>query len=141
MAKTPMWYWIVSVLLLLWALAGALAFYGHVSTGPAELAALSDYDRRFFLALPAWFTPEFGFTTGTAVLGAALLLARLRHAVLLYALSLLGVVVQFGWVLGATDLIAVKGLATAAGFPAFIFVMAVVQLVFARFAAGKGWLR
>lgn len=139
--RAPGWYWGVSIILLLWALAGCAAFAAHLAIDQKALAAMTDYDRRYFLALPSWFVAAFALATVPAIAGGIALVARSRFALPLYVLSLIGVVIQFGYVLGATDLIAVKGFATAAGFPIFIFAMALVQIWFARHAATKGWLR
>ncbi len=140
-AKPPVWFWIVAVVLLLWALAGVFAFYSQVTIDPATLAAMSDYDRQLLTSLPGWITAVYGVATIGGALGALALLARSAFARLLYLVSLAAVIVQFGYILGATDLIAVKGFATAAGFPIFIAVMGIVQLWFANMAAGRGWLR
>jgi hypothetical protein len=55
--------------------------------------------------------------------------------------SLIAVLIQFGHTLGMTDLVAQKGLMVAAGFPAFVILVAIVQLVYARSMAKKGLLR
>lgn len=76
----------------------------------------------------AW---DYALATLAALGGAVGLWMRSRHAVTLYVLSLVGVIIQFGYVFLATDLLARKG-ATAMLFPAFILVMAIVQIVVAR---------
>lgn len=139
--KPPAWFWVVSVLLLLWGCAGLFAFYSQITLDSPALAQMSDYDRRLLASLPTWLTAVYGVATISATLGGLLLLARSALARLLYLVSLVSVIVQFGYTLGVTDLIAVKGFLTAAGFPIFIVAMAVVQLWFARLATGRGWLR
>lgn len=139
--KPPTWFWIVAVLLLLWAAAGMFALFAHLTVDAKALAAMSDYDRALLTRLPRWLNIDYGIATIAGVLGSVALLLRSRHARLLYLVSLVAVILQFGYILGATDLIAVKGLLVAAGFPVFIAVMGVVQLWFARVATGRGWLR
>ncbi len=134
------WFWIVSGVLLLWAAAGAFACYAHMTTDAKALAAMSAYDRAYFQALPGWFGMSFVLATVPAVAGAAALLMRSKLAFPLYVLSLIGVVIQFGYVLGATDIIAVKGAVTAIAFPLFILVMCLFQLWFTRMAIRRGWL-
>lgn len=138
--KPPIWFWIVSVLVLLWAFAGLFAFYSQILDRTA-LATLNDYDRHMFTSMPVWLKAVYGSATISAALGGVLLLVRSAHARTLYLVSLVSVIVQFGYTLGATDLIAVKGVLVAAGFPAFIIVMGVGQPGFARFATKRGWLR
>lgn len=135
-----MWFWIVSIILLLWAAAGMFALYAHFAIDAAALAAMSAYDRAYYLALPGWFGFAFALATLPALAGAIAVLMRSIRAYPLYILSLIGVIIQFGYVLGATDLIAVKGFLTAAGFPLFILAMCLVQLWFTRLAIRRGWL-
>jgi hypothetical protein len=54
--------------------------------------------------------------------------------------SLIGVVIQFGYVFVGTDLLAHKGAAATVPFPMFIALMGCVQIVLARFADRRGWV-
>ncbi|KQN91830.1 hypothetical protein ASE90_03390 [Sphingomonas sp. Leaf67] len=137
----PLWFRVVALLMTLWGAAGVFAFYGHATTGPAQLAALPDYERGFFLALPDWFVWIYAIATWGGLLGGIALMLRRRIASLFLALSLLAVAVQFGWVFAATDLIAVKGAAAVVPFPLVIFAIALGQLAVARHADARGWLR
>lgn len=138
---TPLWFRLVGLLFTLWGAAGVFAFYAHVATGPAQLAAMPDYDRAYFLALPGWFVWIYGLATWGGLLGGIALLLRRRFATILFVLSLIAVVVQFGWVFAATDLIAAKGAATVVPFPLVILAIALVQVAVARRADARGWLR
>ncbi len=138
---TPLWFRVVAFLFVLWGAAGVFAFYVHATTGPAQLAALPDYDRGFFLALPGWFVWIYATATWGGLLGGIALLIRRRIASALFAVSLLAVAIQFGWVFAATDLIAAKGAATVVPFPLVIFAIALMQLAVARHADARGWLR
>jgi hypothetical protein len=57
----------------------------------------------------------------------------------LFVVSLIAVVVTVVWPFAATDLIAVKGLATAAGFPLVIALIGVFQL-WLSIRAGRHWI-
>lgn len=137
----PVWFRFVSLLFVLWGAAGVFAFYAHATTGPAQLAALPDYDRSYFLALPGWFVWIYATATWGCLLGGIALMLRRRFASLCFAVSLLAVAIQFGWVFAATDLIAVKGAVTVVPFPLVIFAIALFQLAIARHADARGWLR
>lgn len=138
--KAPAWFWVVSVVLLVWAALGLFSFYMHLKIDKAALDQMTPYDRAFFLHLPPWMTYDFALATITAAVAALCLLLRLRVAMPLYLLSLIGIVIQFGWILGATDIIAVKGVAQAAGFPFVIFIFGVFGLWFADVARGRRWI-
>ncbi|WP_294290715.1 hypothetical protein [uncultured Sphingomonas sp.] len=53
-------------------------------------------------------------------------------------MSLIAVVIQFCWLFAATDMIAVRGFAVAAGFPIFILAVAVFQVWLAGLAIRRG---
>ncbi len=138
--KPPTWFWIVAVLLLLWAVAGVFAYYAHMTVDAKALAAMSEYDRTSYQKLPGWFGYVFALAVLPALAGALALLLRSKFAWPLYALSLIGVILQFGWVFGATDLLTVKGAAATVPFPLFIFVIAVVQVWFAGVTMKRRWI-
>ncbi|MHA3841934.1 hypothetical protein ACX0GZ_12015 [Sphingomonas aestuarii] len=139
-AKPPTWFWIVSILILLWGAMGVFAFYTDVTMSEEMLAAMDDYDRRMYLGRPAWFATVYGLATWGGFLGGVALLLRRRLAIVLFLLSTVAVVVQFGWVFGVTDLIAEKGAWTLI-FPIFILAIAIFQIWFANLAIKRGWLR
>lgn len=139
--QPPAWFWAIGGVLLIWAAAGLFAFYAHVSIDTKALAAMTEYDRTYYQSLPGWFDAVFALATVPALAGSMALLLRSRHARLLYILSLVGIIIQFGYVFGSTDMIAVKGVATAVSFPALIFLLGVFQVWFATIAIGRGWLR
>jgi hypothetical protein len=138
-AKPPTWFWAVSALLLLWGLAGIASFWMHLSYNPND-AANPAYDNQLYKSLPGWLNWVYAVAVGGGLLGAVALLARHRVAVPLTIASLVAIVIQFGWTLGATDLIAVKGFAVAAGFPIFIFAMGVLGAWTAHTARARGWI-
>lgn len=140
MPTRPTWFTVFAVLLLLWALAGVAACAGHIFAGEQLAQAQGDWDVAFFRALPAWFAWDYALATGASLAGAIALLRGARSALALYVVSLAAVVVQFGYVFLATDLIAHKGAAASLPFPAFIAVMGVVQIAVARRALRRGWL-
>ncbi len=139
-AKPSTWFWIVSVLILLWGAMGVFAFYTDVTMSEEMLAAMDDYDRAMYLGRPTWFATVYGLATWGGFLGAVALLLRRRLAIVLFLLSAVAVVVQFGWVFGVTDLIAEKGAWTLI-FPIFILAIAIFQIWFANLANKRGWLR
>lgn len=139
--KPPVWFWIAVGLLLLWEAAGVFAFYAHVSINAAALAAMPAYDRQLYLSLPTWYNWVFAFAVWPALLGSLAMVMRSRFARPLFVVSLIAVIVQFGWLFGGTDLIAAKGAVETVPFPFVIFVLAVVQVWLAGVAIKRGWLR
>ncbi|MEN2787480.1 hypothetical protein ACFOKI_03340 [Sphingomonas qilianensis] len=136
----PARFWIISLLITLWGAIGVAAFYLDVTTSPAAVAQMSDYDRTLRASRPDWFMWLYGAATWAGLLGGLLLLRRLvvARAVLIVALVL--VVAMFGYIFAVTDLIAVKGVVTAAGFPIALVLIAAAQIWFATHARRHGWI-
>lgn len=138
--KPPAWFTIVGIVLLLWGLAGCVSLYAHFVIGPDMDPNATEWDRRYYAAMPMWLNLVYVVAVLAGLLGSVGLLMRAKWAGTLYLLSLIAVAVQFGYIFAATDVIAVKGVWTAY-FPAFIFAMALFQLWFAGLANRRGWLR
>lgn len=140
MPQRPRGFIVVCIVLLLWALAGVASFVAHVVVGERMAAEQGAWDLAYYRALPGWFAWDYAIATLAALAGAIALLMRSRHAVVLYVVSLVAVVIQFGYVFLGTDLMAHKGAAATLPFPAFIALMGVVQIAVARLAARRGWI-
>ncbi|HTG39520.1 hypothetical protein [Sphingomonas sp.] len=137
----PRWFGVVAVLLILWGLAGIFAFYSDVSMNETRLAAMSEYDRAFYRSRPGWFVWIYGIATWSGLFGAVALWLRRRLARPLFILSLVAVVVQFGWVFLATDIVAAKGAVAVLPFPLLILGIAIVQISLATRGWRRGWLQ
>lgn len=135
--KVPGRYWAVSVIFLLWSLAGVFACYSQLTMTVEQMAQLPPEQRDAFLAMPGAIKGAYIVAVGAGLLGAILLLARKSSARLMFIASLIAVIVQFGWVfLGYTG----KLMPNAWAFPAFIVLMGVLEIWFAGIAAKRGWL-
>ena len=136
----PRYFIVIAIVLLLWNLMGLAAFAMQYTADLTELAKSDPVTAQAFAAMPAWVWIAYTIAVGAGTLGAVLLLMKKAAAASLFLLSLIAVVVQFGYTFLGTDLLAVKGPSVIA-FPAFIVVMAVVQLLYARHLVGKAVLR
>lgn len=138
--RVPMWFWIVALILALWGMMGVVAFYMDLTTTPEQVAKMSAYDRKLLASRPSWFMWLYGGAVWSGLIGAVALLARSRLCQPLFVLSLVLVVIMFGYIFAATDLIAVKGFTRAAGFPILIAAIAAFQIWLAALARGRRWL-
>ncbi len=132
---------VIGIILLLWNLMGIFAFVMQYSMDLDVLAQTDPLTAQVFAAMPGWLWVVYAIAVGAGTIGAILLLARKALAAALFLLSLLCVLVQFGYTFLGTDLIAIKGFLVATAFPAFIILMAIVQLLYARHLIGKSILR
>ncbi|ASY44941.1 MAG: sugar transporter [Pseudomonadota bacterium] len=136
----PRYFIVIAIVLLLWNLMGLAAFAMQYTADLTELAKSDPVTAQAFAAMPAWVWIAYAIAVGAGTLGAVLLLMKKATAASLFLLSLIAVVVQFGYTFLGTDLLALKGPSVIA-FPAFIVVMAIIQLLYARNLVGKGVLR
>lgn len=137
--KPPAWFWIVAVVLLCWNLVGAFACVQQFRLGADAMGSATAYDRQLFARLPGWYNWCFAVAEVTGVGGAIAVLARRAVAVPLFVLSLIGVLVQFGYLFATSDIIAVKGVWTTY-FPLLIAAMCLLQIWAARRARARGWI-
>ncbi len=137
-SKAPTWFTVGVVLLILWGLSACVSLYMHFGVGPA--ADASDYDKQLYADMPSWVNITYVVSVLSSLFSSIALLMRRKVAVPLSVLSLIGVIVQFGWIFTMTDIIAVKGVWTTY-FPAFVLLVQLIQLWFANKANGSGLLR
>jgi hypothetical protein len=112
----------------------------QITLGAKAMGPVDDWSLNYYAALPKWYNYVYAVSVFGGLLGALALLLRERRAIILFWLSLIGVVVMFGYAFAATDLIAHKGAAATLPFPAFIAAVAIFQIWFAKKAASKGWI-
>ena len=140
MPTVPKWYWVGSVLALVWALAGCFAYWSQVSMTADDLAKLPPAQAAMWAMMPKWVVGAYAVAVWAALAGAFGLLLRKAWARPLFLVSLIGVVVQFGWTFFATPLLKTQG-GGAALFPLFILIAGMAMLALARHASARGWLR
>lgn len=143
-SRPPAWFKIAAIVLILWGLIGCASFYFmYLAYDPAFDPAATDWDRRYrgVAGMPLWLGVVYFAAVAGGTAAAIALLTRSKFAVTLAAISLIAVVVQFGWTFAATGIIAEKGVMTAVAFPAVIFLVALFQFWLANKSKRRGWLR
>ncbi len=138
--RVPVWFWIVTTLLLLWEAMGCYACVSQIRFGAAAMGPVDDWSLKYYAALPPWYNGVYAVGTFGGLVGGLMLLLRQRRAPLAFWISFAAVVVMFGYAFAATDLVAHKGLGQVLPFPLFIAAVGALSIWFAGFAAKKGWL-
>ena len=139
-AKPPLWFWIVSVLLLAWNGMGVMAYIQQATIGQEALQAMPAAERALLLARPAWATAAFALAVFGGVVGCLLLLVRSRRALPMLVVSLIGVVAQMVYQFAIADSLAVYGPGGLI-MPAMIVAGALFLVWFAATGRSRGWLR
>lgn len=133
-------FWTIAVILLLWNLMGDAAYLMQVTADLDELAKSDPITADAFRAMPQWAWAAYAIAVWIGTAGAIALLMRRKFAWVLFAVSLIAVLVQFGWTFLGYDLVAKKD-ATTAIFPLVIVAITLFSTVYARRKAADGTLR
>ena len=138
--KPPKWFSVASWIALLWMLSGGAAFVMDLLTDEAALAQMSPGQRELYEARPAWIFAMYAVAVLSGIAGALALLLRKGWAVTVLALSLVAVVIQFGYVLFVMPTFEQVGVADAVTLPIIVFVAGTLVLGLAVKAKGAGWI-
>ena len=148
----PGWYWVVSIIGLLWNLLGVLIFFWYtvfmeMMMTPEVLAAVPEAERaqmeqqmQMLAATPLWVNVAYGIAVFGGLLGCLLLLMKRKLAVPVFGLSLAGVVAQNVYGLGMAKSQEILG-ATAFIVPSIVVVFGIILLMTAIKAKNEGWSR
>lgn len=140
MSKAPRSYWVISILALAWMLLGVMAWTFDLMTDEQALASMSEPQRQLYAARPQWLFGVYAVAIFSGLLGAIGLLMRKRWAIVLLALSLVAIVVQFGYTFFGLDAVRLLGTGQALPFPIVIFAIGAALLWFASRARRSGHL-
>ncbi len=140
--KLPVWFWIVAVVFLLWNAIGIYFFYTQISMTPEEMVrTMGQASADCFAMMPQWQWWAYGIAVWSGTFAGIALLLRRNWAQPLFLISLIAVVIQYGYSFGVLRIQNILGWANAVPLPIFIIVMAALGLWFSRWAARKEWLR
>lgn len=131
----------VAVLFLLWNFAGDAAFVMQWNLDPTELAKTDPYQAKTFAEMPGWAWASYAIAVVAGTLSGLCLVLRRRAATILAGIEVIAVLIQFGYTLFGTDLLAHKSVTETVPLPAAIILIAILQLFYARWLAGKAVLR
>jgi len=138
-SKSPIWFWVVGVVALLWNGLGVLAYLQQTLMSAEEFAALPRAQQDLLSTQPVWVTAAFAIAVFGGFVAAIAFLLRKRIAVRLFLVSLLAVIVQFGSyfvVDGYLELLSGQQWV----MPVLILACAIAFLLIARQAEKKGLL-
>jgi hypothetical protein len=125
--KAPLYFWIISVVSLLWNSVGAFDFSASQLRLDFYMSQFTPEQLAWFTGFPTWAVIAWGLGVWGAFLGSLALLLRKSLAVLLFGLSLLGL-------LGTTvyNFVLTDGMEGSGLFTAVIWVIAIALLIYAQ---------
>ena len=78
--KPPTWFWVVSVIALLWNLVGVFNYLNQAFNQVAMLESLNQAQREAFEGIPAWATAAFAIAVFSGTIACIGLLLRKKWA-------------------------------------------------------------
>ena len=131
--KPPIWFWIVSIVALVWNGMGVNAYLQQAYNTESYQNMYSAEQLEIDANMPAWITATFAIAVFAGALAAIGLLFRKSWSVKLWLLSLIAVIVQMGYAL-------INDYASSIGMTVMIIIFAFIFLWFARKSEANGWL-
>lgn len=140
-AQTPLWFWIVAVLIIAWNIFGVMQYLGAMAATPEGLIESGYYTPEQAEAMgniPAWSVSLFALAVFTGLGASILLVLRKAIALPVFLISLIFVILSIigDAVLG---LFSIMG-GSYIGIMTMVFVVSVIQWLFARAMRAKSVL-
>lgn len=136
----PVWFWVISVIALLWFLMDMSAFFMRVLMTDDVIKAMPENQQHLYRNMPLWVNIVFAGEVFGGALGCVGLLFRKKWALPLFAVSILGVLSQTFYVYFLSDAISTMG-TLAVVMPLLAILVGIGMIVLAKSAISKGWLR
>lgn len=102
-------FWVIGIVALLWNILGVGAYLAQAYMPNEALEMLTQGEQDYYNNYPAWATGSFAIGVFGGLLGSIALLMRKKIAILLFTLSLLGVLGQQVYNFFLQDFIALDG--------------------------------
>jgi hypothetical protein len=136
----PIWFWVISVVALLWYLMDTSAFFMRVLMTEEAIKEMPENQQHLYRDMPLWVNIVFACEVFGGTLGCIALLLRKKWALPLFVISILGTLAQTSNIWFLTDAISAMG-APAVVMPLVAIIIGTAMIWLAKSATSKGWLR
>ena len=137
--KPPIWFWVVSVMALIWNIMGDMAYLSQAFMPEDVLNSLPKAEQALYGNIPPWATAAFAFAVWGGTLGCLALLFRKKWAKPVLIVSLLGIMVQMVYNLFMSNASEVYGPGVAI-MPVMVLIIGAFLVWFSRKSHSEGWL-
>ena len=131
--KPPVWYWIVSVIALIWNGLGVDGYLGQAYNTERYRSSFTPEQLETAANAPSWIMRAFAVAVFAGVIGSIALLLRKKWAFSLYLISLIAVIAQMGYFL-------INGHYDNIGMTISIIAFAMFLLWFSKKSISIGWI-
>jgi hypothetical protein len=138
--KPPGWFWIVSVLALLWNLMGVGAYLYDAYEKDAVMATFTEAQRAVFENQPAWVTAAYAIAVFGGALACIGLLVRKKWAKPLLWLSIIAVVARTCYYFFMTNATEAFDMFQGTIMPILVIIVAGLLIILAKIGIDRKWL-
>lgn len=132
-------FWIISVIAVLWNLMGVAAFGMDMTVSEESLELMSEAQRKMYEQNPMWLKLVYGVATIGGLIASIGLIMKKKWCINLFLVSLVAIVIQFGYVLFGTEAFSISG-PTAAILPSVVILYAAFLWYYSKQCDKRGWL-
>lgn len=139
--KSPLWFWIATILILLWNIIGVLSFITHVYVSKFGLQELPSAQQALYADFSLWTYIIFAISVSTGFFGSVGLLLRKHWSYSMFILYMLAIIPQMIHYVFFTSSIEVFGLAQSITIPIFVIIFGVFLIWFSKRSVYSNWYR
>ncbi|MDH5367446.1 MAG: hypothetical protein OEW67_10695 [Cyclobacteriaceae bacterium] len=139
-SKISTWFWVITVIMLLWNLVGIISFLQHITIPDEVLQNLPDNERELYENYPLWTTIAFALAVFGGFIGCIYLLLKKKFAKPILIISLIAVVMQMYHSIFIAKAMDVYG-PGAAVMPIMVILIALFLVWLASFSINKNWIK
>ncbi len=139
-SKVPFWFWIITILALLWFFMDMAGFYSRVFMLDQIADKMPEAQLTLYKNMPSWVNVVFGLEVFGGLMGSLALLSKKKWAFIMFLISIMGVLSQSFYVWFISDAINVIG-QPAIIMPLVSIAIGIVLVVFSRYAISKNWIK
>lgn len=137
--KLPIFFWIITVVAILWNLLGVFHYLTEMFISPEQISAMKPEMQELYKNSPIYLKIFFGLGVFGGLLGSVGLIRRKSWAITFLLISLIAVILQFASSVLMTDALEVMG-NSALILPAVIILFASFIFWYGRYAKAQGLL-
>ncbi|MFS4491919.1 hypothetical protein [Maribacter sp. 2308TA10-17] len=138
--KPPVWFWVASVLALLWNLMGVIAYLMDAYMKDEIMASYSEAQKAIFENQPAWVTGVYAIAVFAGTLGCIALLLRKKWAMPIFWLSIIAVVSRTIYYFFITNATEVFDIIQGTIMPILIIIIAGILVILTKIATQRNWI-
>tara|TARA_R110000868_G_scaffold7380_2_gene40229 strand:+ start:66 stop:503 length:438 start_codon:yes stop_codon:yes gene_type:complete len=137
--KPPVWFWIISIIALLWNIMGAGQYLAQEMMTDEAKTLMTAAQLKLLEETPTWLTAVFAIAVWSGVLASIGLLLRKKWSKSVFLISLIAVIIQMGYSSIMTKTVEVYG-SSALIMAIVITLIAALLYYFSNYAIKKKWL-